>query len=211
MKHFRHISSVSSVLLVLSYVTFTLLAFARYPARFSPLTNWLSDLGSKDLNPSAALYYNVGIVVSGLFLATFFLGFSAVRLARNKVQNLMVLFAQIAGLFGALAMVMSAVFPINLPAAHSFWSAALYIAIGTAFVFSVAALRYHRQCPRRLLVLGILATLTDMVASIFFGSVEALEWVIVALFLCYILLAGLETRRLSSDRPATLPQDLSLA
>jgi hypothetical membrane protein len=196
MKHHRPISSISSVLLVLSYVTFTLLALASYPLHFSPMTNWLSDLGSKDLNPSAALFYNVGIMITGLFLAIFFFGFSAVKLERNRVQNLVVLFAQIAGLVGALAMVMSALFPINLPVAHSFWSAALYIAIGTAFAFSVAALRYYQKCPRWILILGILAALTDMVASIFFGTVRILEWVIVALFLCYLLLAGLETTKM---------------
>lgn len=51
----------------------------------------------------------------------------------------MLLITQGFGMFGALAMVMSGLYPINFFALHSFFSTCLYILLGTAFAFSVAA------------------------------------------------------------------------
>jgi hypothetical membrane protein len=192
------ISLYSGVLIALCYVACALLSFARYPLAFSPLTHWLSDLGSTAQNPAGAAFYNYGMVATALLRVPFFLGLSALRLEKNRAQPIMLLLTQAFGLLGAAAMVMIALNPIGLSSTHSFWSAVQFIATGTAFAFSVAALRYHAACPRWLLALGILTALTDMLVSMFFNTVHVLEWVIIALFLCYVVLLGLQTRRLSS-------------
>jgi hypothetical membrane protein len=203
-KYYRSVTPVCSVLLVFCYATFSLLALARYPLHYSPMTNWLSDLGNRALNPAGAVFYNVGIVVTGMLLALFFLGLTVLKIEKNRMQNLMLLAAQSGGMLGSLSMVMSAIFPIDLPTAHSIWSAGLYIATGTGFAFSVAALRYHEKWPRWLLALGVLTALADMVISVFFGAIYVLEWVTVCLFLSYALLVGVETRRLFYNKVSTL-------
>ena len=109
----------------------------------------------------------------------------------NKIQNLMVTLTQLFGAIGAASMIMSALYPINLPVPHSFWSAALDIAIGTSFIFSVAALRYYPQTPKWVLAMGVIAWFVDTLFSIFFNNVHILEWVTIALFLAYILALGL--------------------
>ncbi len=95
-------------------------------------------------------------------------------------------------------MLMSGFYPMNFLALHSFFSTCLYILLGTAFAFSVAALRYHPACPRWLLVVGASNALVAMLYGIF-HTVTALEWVATALFLCYVGLLGAETNRLSSE------------
>jgi hypothetical protein len=54
------------------YLAFTAIALAYYPQTYSPLTNWLSDLGNPTVNPSGALYYDAGGVVTSVALIFFF-------------------------------------------------------------------------------------------------------------------------------------------
>jgi hypothetical membrane protein len=206
MKRHLSLSFVTSLLAVLCYLTFAILAFAQYPLPYSPTSNWLSDLGNADLNPRGALFYNIGIVVTGILLLLFFFGLSQWKMENNWRQNLMLRLTQGFGILGALALVMSGLYPINHPALHSFFSISLYILLGTAFFFSVAALRYYPTCPKWLLILGALAALVDILSGVF-HSVYVLEWVTVSLFLCYPVLLGVETNRLVSetmDRPPTM-------
>ncbi len=194
MKRISNTSFWASWLLLICYLAFTLLAFARYPQPFLPARNWLSDLGSGELNPAGAVFYNTGIILTGLLVALFFLGLSRLRMEGKRVQNSMVRVTQGFGLAGAFSMVMSAVYPIQYAAAHSLWSAGLYILLGTAFGFSVAALRYDPQVPRWLLALGILTALSAMLMGIF-QTVTLIEWVTVPLFLVYCVLLGGQVRR----------------
>jgi hypothetical protein len=147
------------------------------------------------LNPGGAIFYNLGLVLTAVLLAVFFVGLASLKIANRRAQNLMLLMTQAFGLLGALAMLMSALYPISQPQLHSFWSAGLYILLGTAFAFSVAALRYHPRCPRWLLGLGVLTALMAILMGIF-QTVRWLGWVTVASFLGYALLLGVETRRL---------------
>lgn len=124
----------------------------------------------------------------------FFLGISLWAMAGNRIQKAMLFLTQLFGSLGSLAMVLSAFFPINIPGPHSFWSTSLYILTGTAFAFSVAALRYYPKYPRWLLFLGILVAIEDMVWGLILNS-YIFEWLTVALFLIYILLLGIETKR----------------
>ena len=107
----------------------------------------------------------------------------------------MLLLTQGFGILGSICMIMSAIFPINIFKIHSFWSTSLYVMLATAFVFSVAALRYHRNVPLWLLILGLSTAIIVMSTSIF-QTVYVLEWITVLLFLGYVSLVGVETRRL---------------
>jgi hypothetical protein len=206
MKRHYALSFVTGLFAIVCYLTFALLAFSRYPLPYSPLSNWLSDLGNVDLNPSGALFYNIGIVATGGAVLLFFLGLSQWKMEKNRIQNIMLFVTQGFGILGALAMLMSGFYPINVFALHSVFSTCLYILLGTAFAFSVAALRYHATCPRWLLIVGASTALVALLYGIF-HTVTALEWVTIALFLCYVGLLGAGTNRLASesmDRSTTM-------
>jgi hypothetical membrane protein len=166
---------------------------------YSPLKNWLSDLGNPDLNPSGALLYNIGIVATAVVLPLFFLGLSRWKMENNRTQRLMVSIMQGFGILGAFAMLMSGLYPINSPALHGFFSICLYILLGTAFAFSVAALQYHSNCPRWLLIVFAFTSVVDMLSGAF-HTVTVLEWVTVALLLCSLGLLGVATNQLPSSR-----------
>jgi hypothetical membrane protein len=184
---------IAAILMVFSYLLFSGLAGAKYPANFSPATNWLSDLGSSVKNPNGAVFYNLGIIITGLLVIFFFIGLGAIKQAGNKKQRVMLLLTQICGIGGGIAMMMSALFPIVTGGLHSFWSAGIYILLGTAFGFSVAVLQYMPEIPKWVLIIGILVTLEDFIWSVVL-NIYPLEWVTVALFLGYILLLGAVTR-----------------
>ena len=199
MRKDRPVSFIASLLLILCYLSFSLLALWHFPGIYSPLSNWLSDLGSPTLNPEGAIFYNLGIIVTGLLLLPFFLGLSNWRMEGFRIQNAMLVLTGAAGLLGGMAMIMSAVFPINHIEQHRFWSISLYILLGTAFIFSVAALRYDRRFPRWALGFGIVTGLVDIFSGIF-QDVYLLEWITVSLFLGYILIVGINTKAVQHKR-----------
>jgi hypothetical membrane protein len=192
MKHYC--SFLSSLFAPIIYLLFANLALTSFPGNFSPQQNWLSDLGSSQLNPEGAIFYNLGIIFTGITLLPFFLGLRVWLIKEHKTQNIMVFLTQLFGCLGAVAMVMSALFPITVTGAHSFWSAALYIVIGTAFAFSVAALRYYPRYPKWLLAVGVLIAVEDMLWGTILNT-YLVEWITVALFLAYVLLLGIVTRQ----------------
>lgn len=193
MSSHRRLSYLSSIAAAVVYALLALLAFFQYPTAFSPLSNWLSDLGDPNANPQGAIFYNIGIISTGVLLVPFFWGLSRWKMPPLKIQRAMLITTQTFGFLGCLALIMSAVYPINHPEQHEFWSISLYILLGTAFAFSVSALRYHPRCPRWVLLVGALTALVDIVSGIW-GNVYVLEWITVALFLGYALILGSKTR-----------------
>jgi hypothetical membrane protein len=186
---------ISAILAAAGYFGFTLLAYLRYPLHYSPLTNWLSDLGNPELNPHGAIFYNIGILSTALLLMVFFLGMSVWKIENKKVQGIMLRLSQAFGILGAFCMLLSGIFPINHYEIHSFLSTSLYIFLSTGFVFSAVAFRYHRKIPRWLLALGISIAPFVILTSIF-QTVYLLEWIIVFLLLSYVILLGITTQHM---------------
>jgi len=193
-KKYQNISLIACILVLLFYLLFTVLAYSRYPLTYSPVGNWLSDLGNPDSNPNGAILYNIGIISTAVLLIVFFVGLSAWKIEGNRVQVIMLRLTQAFGILGAFCMMMSAIWPINLYKIHSFWSSSLYVMLSTAFIFSVAMLRYHHKVPRWLLILGVSTALMVILTS-FFPDIYMLEWITVFLFLSYISVLGIETKR----------------
>ncbi len=191
----RCVSTVTGVFGVVCYLVFALVAFGKYAGPYGPTKNWLSDLGSTMLNPAGAAYYNTGIILTGLSVLLFFLGFSQLRIPGNRKQYSMLLVMQLFGVLGSFSLIMSAIYPIDALSSHRFWSISLYVMLGTAFAFSVSALRYHRTWPRWLLVIGVLVALVDILSGVF-GTSCVMEWITVALFLFYVSASSIVVRRI---------------
>ncbi len=192
-RHVRFVSFYAGILVALCYLTFTLLAFLQFPPPFSPMMNWLSDLGNPSLNPFGASLYNIGIISTALLLALFFLGLSVWQVVNKRSQIIMLRLAQVFGISGSFCMMMSGIHPINSFEIHSFWSTALYILLSTALVFLPALLCSHQRTLGWLLVLGVTAAIM-VILSGFFPAVYLLEWITVLLFLALVVLVGVKTR-----------------
>ena len=189
-----YLSFIAGSSAIIIYIVFALISFSQFQEVISPAQNWLSDLGSTHLNPDGAIFYNIGIILTGLCLIVFFIGLRVWAIAGNKAQKIQLMLTQGFGVAGSAAMGMSSIFPITSGTTHSFWSAALYILLGTAFALSLAALRYHAQLPRWVLAAGLVVVIVNFTWCVVL-NIFPLEWLTVALFLAYVGVLSVETRR----------------
>jgi hypothetical membrane protein len=200
MKKHQFLAPLLGILIVAIYLLFFSLALSKYTQPFSPLSNWLSDLGNRVTSPNGSRFYNTGIILSGSMLAMFFVTHRSIRLVTNKAQPIVLALSQLFGIIGAAGMILSGVFSIDTPTKHSFASAVLRICIGTSFGLSIAALSYFKDVRKWVLVVGGVTVLLDLCVSVFFNKVHLLEWPVIFLFLTYCLLLGIEVGRLGKQR-----------
>ncbi len=197
-KRFYSVSFLAGIIAVGCYLATTTAAWSRYPLPYSPLYNWLSDLGNPVANPQGAIFYNGGLALTAGGVLLFFLGLTQFRMKENRLQTLMIALTVGFGSLGAFGMLMTTLFPINHAAVHSFWGKVNFICTGSGFAFSVAAFRYYARYPRWLLILGVVVAGVNFCVSVFFiKSVFVSEWIVIALWLSYVPLLGLATNRLS--------------
>ncbi len=202
MKTRIHYSFISAVLSVSVYMVFSLIAYLKSPLPISPIRNWLSDLGNQVSNPQGAFFYNTGIIACALFLTIWFtIGLSQWRIKGHTIQKKLLFVAQVGGLLTAFSLMMSALYPINHLQVHAFWSDINFIMFGISFAFTVAALRYHPNFLKILLLLGVLAAILPSLV-LFINAAYWLEWVAIGVFMVYILAIGARTLtiRLTMDR-----------
>jgi hypothetical protein len=183
----RHsqIAALAGALSILVYLAFGVASYAQYPAAFNPLDNWLSDLGNVEANPSGALLYRLGCVLAGLLLALLFVELWALWAGRPVKVRIFLLLSQAFGILGAFAFLMSGIYSLGTHASHSFWSAMLFIAFGTAFFFLGWGFLYMQGMSRSLSYLAFAITVADWVMSAF-NKTYAFEWVVVALMLVFV-------------------------
>jgi len=176
---------LSGSLTIAVYLAFTLAAYSGYPHSFSPGGNWLSDLGNPLLNPSDALLYRLGCILTGVILAVFFAVLGPLRSGQPKRVRVYLLIAQALGALGGLALVLTGIFSEGTHSSHSFWSAVLYISFGTAVFFLGLAYLFIPGFSRRLSYLAFAITACDWVMSAF-NRTHFLEWIVVALMLLFV-------------------------
>ncbi len=185
----------AAILSAILYIACVIAAYLQYPKPFSLRQNWLSDLGNQIVNPRGAAFYNVGVILTSLLLAVWFVGLSQWRLKQNTANQRLLTIAQIAGIIATFALIMSALNPIDKPAVHALWSQIHFILSGIGFGFSVTALRYHRSFSNQILYLGIWASILPfLMYTLGKGQTYWMEWVAVGSFIIYILAVGTTTR-----------------
>jgi hypothetical protein len=124
------------------YCIFTNIAIQRFPGTFSATQHYLSVLGNVNKNPNGAMFYNRGVMLTGLSLLLFYVGFviwNAMR-DRSKILAAILIFGSMNG----FSIFMSAVYP-EVPhyQFHFTWSLLIFIAfIPVLILFSLYLRRY---------------------------------------------------------------------
>jgi hypothetical membrane protein len=147
------IISSAGIAAAVVYLIFALVAFLRYPGAYGPLTNWLSDLGNPLDNPSGAIFYRLGCVLSGAALVLFYLKLGTWNTGSKKTRVLLTV-AQCTGVFSAVCLIITGIFPLGTSTEiHSLWSMMLYVSLGFFLTFSATALMKNPAFKERLRVL----------------------------------------------------------
>jgi hypothetical protein len=178
----------------LIYVLFTVLAWLAYPTTYGPFNNnWLSDLGNRNLNPNGAELYVIGCIATGLLVGAAFVGLLAWRQSSTRVQRYLLAFVQIAGLLGALAIVMTAVYTIDQFEAHQFWSRVINVGFAVALFVSPFALRRSGLKLWPLIAVSAFGY-CSIVARLVFPDAHWLEWPSIGFLLIYMWVVAVMTR-----------------
>jgi hypothetical protein len=191
------LTSVAGPLGILVYLCFTIVSFTFFSGPFNPRDNWLSDLGNGAVNPSGALLYRLGCVLTGVLVISLFAGLYAVARGRTRKVRIFLGVAQGFGALSGAALVLTGIFSLGAHASHSFWSAVLYISFGTAVFFYGWAFLFLPSFSRKLSYLAFGLTVFDWVMAAF-SHTHFLEWIMVALMLLFVAAISVRSARASA-------------
>jgi len=173
-------------LAALAYMGFALGSYFHYPQPYSPLRNWLSDLGNTLVNTGGGFVYNFGCIATGCILVFFFVGLNAWRTG-DRVSGRLLTIAQAPGVFSSAALILSAAYNIGEnPELHSKFS--MYLAIGLTWFLSFAntAFLRHPRFRKRVGVYGFLAAAATFSYGVLYNTPIG-EWIAIGMFVSYVL------------------------
>ena len=184
------VASSAGIAAVVVYLIFALVAFLKYPGAYGPLTNWLSDLGNPLDNPSGAIFYRLGCVLSGAALILFYLRLGIWNPGSKKTRVILNV-AQCMGVFSAVCLIITGILPLGTSTEiHSLWSIMLYISLGFFLTFSATALMKNPAFKKGF---GYYAFLTAAVNFVFGAILHEMfwaEWISVGMFIAYVLMVA---------------------
>ncbi len=170
------------------YLICATISLLNYPSAYSPLANWLSDLGNPMANPSGAFSYNLGCVVAGFCLIFFYLGLDIWQ-DGDKKNRILLTITQVTGFISSLALIVSAFFPLGLNTPiHSISGKVHIFFIGFFLSFSATILLKHPRMPKWLAYFGFATAVINFIYGAFLHSIFIAEWAAIGLFILYVLI-----------------------
>jgi hypothetical protein len=184
------IISSAGIAAVVVYLILALVAFLKYPGAYGPLSNWLSDLGNPLANPSGAIFYRLGCVLSGAALVLFYLKLGIWNTGSKKTRVLLTI-AQYTGVFSAVCLIITGIFPLGTSTEiHSLWSMMLYISLGFFLTFSATALTKNPAFKKGFGYYAFLPAAVNFVFGAVLHEIFWAEWISVGMFIAYVLMVA---------------------
>ncbi len=162
------LATIGGLLVILIFCIFTLASAVRYPGAFSPVDNWLSDLGTMKKNPAGYVYFNVGCILAGVSTLFLVSGMGAWRVKDNK------LLFEAGKAFGALSaftLMLIGAFDENTPY-HTILSITFFLMLGLFLVLTNISLWKHPAYKRWIGYYAIIAVAIDMILAVTFVVYE---------------------------------------
>jgi hypothetical membrane protein len=196
------ISSIVGLIIIVFFCSFLTLSIINFPPGFSPLKNWMSDLGNPELNPSGYAYFNWACMITGLLLAVFYLGLRRAQSTDSHVTKTMIV-TQAFGIFSGIALTGVGYFNETFSPHHFIVSVLFFLSSTIAILLATVALRGRPGFGRVTVSAGFLTVAIGIVFSlqmVLFESVTIVEWVSVLSMLLWAALFGADTYRASRRR-----------
>jgi hypothetical protein len=182
------VASIAGITAAAVYLIFAFIAFLKYPSPYSPLTNWLSDLGNPLANPSGAVFYRLGCALAGAALIIFYVKLGIWNAGARRTRVLLTI-AQCAGVFSAVSLIVTALFPLGTSTAvHSLWSMMLYVSLGFFLTFSATAFMKNPFFKKGFGYYAFVTAGVNFVFGAILHEVFWAEWTSVGMFMAYVLM-----------------------
>lgn len=158
-------SGIAGILAIIIFCIFTFTAVALFPSGYTPINNWLSDLGNLNLNPNGLIFFNIGCILTGLLLFPFFFGLRKWYIIEKRRKNLLI-GAQIIGFFSAFALIMVGVFPEDTWIKHVISASSFFISLFLFLILGNISLLNHEKFKKWIGYYGFFAALVDLILII---------------------------------------------
>ncbi|MBP1945033.1 DUF998 domain-containing protein [Methanobacterium petrolearium] len=149
----------TGILAVFIFLILLFTAYLMFPGQYTPLENWMSDLGNMELNPQGAVFFNFGCIIAGFILIPFFVSLSWLK---REDDNKLLITTQILGFIAAIFLIMVGIFPENYPPWHWMWSALFFITLLIFLVLVTIFMWSHPLFPRSLVYYGFFVIIVDL-------------------------------------------------
>jgi hypothetical membrane protein len=191
------LATIGGMLVVVLFCFFTLASAVRYPGAFSPLDNWLSDLGTMKKNPAGYVYFNVGCILTGASIMLMAWGMDIWRVEKNTTFFMA---ARIIGVTSALALMLIGAFDENTPY-HSLLSIAFFLLLALFLIFTNVPLWKHPAYMKWIGYYALIVIVVDLVLAVTFVVLEHApiwEWLAVFGALAWVGLLAYNMYRLDT-------------
>lgn len=180
------VGRIAGIVVILIFGVSVFTSWAFYPKPYSPFTNWLSDLGNSNYNPKGAIFFNVGLILTGIAFFPFCLGLYK-WYTNEKKRKINFILVQVSGFLLAFSIVMVGVFSEDYMTRHSLWSSILFISLGFFLFLLTGFLFTHPSNIKLIAYYGFAVGAIDIVFGLVYNT-YLLEWVTVFSSIGYIAL-----------------------
>jgi len=185
----------AGIAVIIFYCVFTFTSLALFPRPYSPVNNWLSDLGNSSFSPNGAVFFNIGCVLTGLALFAFYAGFHS-WYTREYWRRCLLIATQAVGFCSALALVMIGVFSEDYPAQHSFWSQVFFVLNLAVLLLANTSLITHPDFIKPVGYYGYAVAAINL-TLVLISTTPLIEWLTVSTALAYAGLLVYNTFKLT--------------
>jgi len=188
------LSTLSGILVIVFYCSFTLISWALYPDAYGPVTHYLSRLGNFNDSPFGAYFYNWGCILTGVALFPFFIGLKDWYKNQRVAARYIFMVGQLVGLASAVALVMIGVYSEDLGAPHMLASTIFFELNFVTLILVCLPLLIHPSFSKPSALYGLVITLSSLVLAIYFGG-PLVEWFTVFSALVFVGLVSYYTSK----------------
>ncbi len=198
---------ISGLAAIVIFCVFTIIAIILSPTPLTALNNNLSSLGDFYDNPDGALFFNLGMVGSGLFCIFLYYGlyYDFLEKKNHSLMNIQMT----SGFLNSFALIMAGIFSETMEtySIHEFWSLVIFISfLPILFCINTILLKYPKY--RKIAYYGFIVALIDLIFLIMliFSGIETnipiFEWFAVFSYIGWIGWLSLKTepRKLLSNQ-----------
>lgn len=167
---------------------------------FSPFDYWIEDFGITTKNPSGAVFYDVGFVLTGAFLCMFSAGFK-MWYNHSQLHNVVMIAVQIAGIISGMALIMKGITLMLGNNEPLIWSISFFLSVGVAITLACLGMFIRGDENEDTICVGFTSVaLILLLASTSFLNITPVitEWLAAGSMLAWVAMVARDMSRHSS-------------